>query len=227
MRVRSLHSWPTSYHEAVAVQNRLKSRLILRGDRRKYRIIAGADISYDRGDDTLFAAVVVLRLPEMEIVEISSVTSRARFPYVPGLLSFREAPPLIEAFRRLRTRPDAAIFDGHGVAHPRGFGLASHLGVWLDLPTVGCAKSILVGDGAEPRSTRGEWSPLRLKGKKLGAILRTRAGVKPVYVSQGHRIGLPAAIRLVLECANRFRLPEPTRLADREVNRLRRARFDP
>lgn len=227
MRVRTLHPWHADYRKAVRIQEDLRARLILRGGARRYRIVAGADVSYDRGGDRLYAAVVLLRIPEMETIEVSSVTSKARFPYVPGLLSFREAPPVIRAFRRLRTRPDAVLFDGHGVAHPRGIGLASHLGLWLDLPSVGCAKSRLVGEGVEPPPRRGAWTPLRLEGRRVGAILRTRDQVRPIYVSPGHRIGLPAAIRLVMACTDRYRLPEPTRRAHLEVNRLRRSQSAP
>lgn len=222
MRVPALHSWPRQYSKAVQLQEKLRGRLVLSGAGRRHRIVAGADVSYDRGDDRLYAAVVAIRLPHLEVVEIASVISRARFPYVPGLLSFREAPPVISAFRRLRTRPDAAIFDAHGIAHPRGFGLASHLGLWLDVPSIGCAKSILVGEAQEPGPNRGAWTPLRMGKRRIGAALRTRSGCKPVYVSQGHRIGLDAAIRLVQRCVDRYRLPEPTRLAHLEVNRMRR-----
>ena len=223
MRVSDLHPWTTSYHEAVRIQNRLRGRLILRGGPRRVRLVAGADVSYNRGDDRLFAAVVVLQIPGMEIVEVSTVMARASFPYIPGLLSFREAPPLVETFRRLQRRPDAVIFDAQGIAHPRRFGLASHLGLLIDLPSIGCAKSRLIGEGRAPGFRKGSWTPLRLEGRRVGAILRTRERVNPVYVSSGHRMGLPAAIRIVLGCATRYRLPEPTRQAHIAVNRLRRA----
>lgn len=222
MRIPALHPWHTDSRKAIRLQEELRGRLVLRGGSRRYHLVAGADVSYNPGDDRLYAAVVLLRLPEMEVQEVSSVTSRARFPYVPGLLSFREAPPVIQAFRRLRTRPDAAIFDAQGIAHPRGIGLASHMGLWIDLPSVGCAKSRLVGEGPEPGERKGDWTPLSHQGRRVGAILRTRDRVRPVFVSPGHRIGLAGAIRLVLACTNRYRLPEPTRQAHAEVNRLRR-----
>jgi deoxyribonuclease V len=183
--------------------------------------VAGADVSYERDGHRLFAAVVVHRLRSLEVVDVGRAIVPARFPYVPGYLSFREGPAVLQAFRRLKIVPDAAIFDGHGLSHPRGFGLASHLGLWLDIPSVGCAKSRLVGDEETPGPNRGDRTPLIFRGKRVGAVLRTRRGVKPVYVSQGHRMGLRSAVSLVLRSTGRFRLPEPTRAAHVEVNRLR------
>jgi deoxyribonuclease V len=189
---------------------------------RRLRRVAGADVSYDRGSPVLFAAVVVLDPATWEVIESAGVESRARFPYVPGYLSFREIPPLLDAFAKLSEPPDLVVADGQGRAHPRRFGLASHLGVLLDLPTIGCAKSRLVGEHREPGSRRGASTQLRDGGEVIGTVLRTQDGVKPVYVSVGHRVTLAAARRAVLALAPRHRLPEPIRAAHAEVNRLRR-----
>jgi deoxyribonuclease V len=188
------------------------------------RLVAGADVSYDRGSPVLYAAVVVFDADSLEIVEIGAATLRVTFPYVPGYLSFRELPPLLAAFEKLRTRPDLVLCDGHGRAHPRRFGLACHLGVALDLPTIGCAKSRLVGEHREPGTRRGAHTRLRDGGEGIGEVLRTREGVAPVYVSVGHRVSLATARRLVLRFSPCFRVAEPIRAAHAEVNRLRRER---
>jgi deoxyribonuclease V len=184
--------------------------------------VAGADISFDRSSPELHAAVAVLDAESLEVVEIAGVRAKARFPYVPGYLSFREIPPLLEAFAKLEAVPDLIICDGQGRAHPRRFGLACHLGVLLDLPTLGCAKSRLIGDYREPGPGRGAHTQLRDGGEVIGEVVRTRSGVKPVCVSVGHRVCLETARRTALRLAARYRLPEPVRAAHREVNRLRR-----
>ena len=211
-----------SVARARLLQERLRKRLQLGGGPRRVRVVAGADLAYRRDGSRAWAAVVLFSVPDGRVIEVTTAAGRPRFPYVPGYLSFREGPLLLEAFGRLRRRPDLVIFDGQGIAHPRGFGLASHLGVLLGLPSVGCAKSRLVGEHAEPGPRRGDWAPLVVDGRVVGAVLRTREGVKPVYVSQGHRIGLPQAIRSVL-AVTRFRVPEPIRLAEQVVNRLKRS----
>ena len=220
------------YHSAVALQERLRSLVEVRGELREPRLVAGVDVSYDfflarsarakKASDWLYAAVVVLELPSLQLVESVAIRDRARFPYIPGLLSFREIPPLLKAFRRLRRTPDAIIVDGQGIAHPRRCGIAAHLGLVLDLPTVGCAKSRLIGEYIEPARARGSASALRDDDEVIGRVLRTRDGVAPLYVSVGHKISLDAAVSLVLQCAPRFRLPETTRQAHRLVNELRR-----
>jgi len=187
------------------------------------RLVAGADVSFDRGSPTLYAAVVVLDAATLEVVEVGAAQARATFPYLPGYLSFRELPPLLAAFAKLRTRPELLLCDGHGRAHPRRFGLASHVGVALGVPSIGCAKSRLVGEHRAPGPRRGAHVALRDGGEVIGEVLRTRAGVAPVYVSVGHRVCLGTARRLVLHFTPRYRLPEPLRVAHAEVNRLRRA----
>jgi len=216
------HGWDVGFAEARTIQERLRGRVRERDDAREVRLVAGADVSYDRGSPVLFAAVALLDAESLELVEVAGVRRPARFPYVPGYLSFREVPAVLEAFRKLRRRPDLVVCDGHGRAHPRRFGLACHLGVLLDLPTLGCAKSQLVGSHREPGPRRGAHVALRDAGEVIGEVVRTRDGVKPVYVSVGHRISLETARRQVLRLAPRWRLPEPTRMAHQEVNRLRR-----
>jgi deoxyribonuclease V len=219
-----LHSWDVTPAEAQALQNRLRGEVREEPlDVEAVRMVAGADISFDRGSDTVFAGVVVLDLRSGEAVERVGVRTEARFPYVPGLLSFRETPPLLEAWSKLSAAPDALICDGQGRAHPRRFGIACHLGLLLNLPTVGCAKRILVGQHEPVGEQQGDWSPLVHRGETVGAALRLKAGVTPVYVSVGHRCDLASAVGLVLRCAGPTRVPETTRHAHLFVNALRRA----
>jgi len=188
----------------------------------RYTTVAGADVSYDLRGKWLHAAVVVLRAETFEVIDRSGVVAEAKFPYVPGLLSFREAPAVIEAFEQLKVRPDILMCDGQGIAHPRRMGLASHLGLSLEIPTIGCAKSWLCGDYEMPGLTRGEWTPLTDGGETIGAVLRTRTGVKPLFISPGHLCDLASAIAVVLATAPQYRVPITTRLAHQYVNELRR-----
>lgn len=225
MHIRSLHEWDVDASHAMEIQNRLHARISLKDlstNLRGLRRVCGADVSYAPGKETLYGGVVVLSLPGLEVVEERWVEGTVGFPYIPGLLSFREAPILLRAFSLLKHPPDAVIFDGQGIAHPRGLGLASHIGLFLNLPSVGCAKTKLVGEHREVARDKGSWSWLEFKGKKVGAVVRTRENVKPVFVSPGHRMSLQTAVRLVLATSRGYRLPEPTRMADQLVNRLRR-----
>jgi deoxyribonuclease V len=222
MKIGALHSWDLKPVEAVALQRELASRVDARTPLGRWEIVAGADVSYNRFSPILYAAVVVLRTADWTILETQETVGRASFPYIPGLLTFREAPILLELFSNLKTRPDAVILDGQGQAHPRRLGFASHVGLWLDVPCVGCAKSRLVGSYREPGKRPGSMSPLRDGNEVIGSIVRTKKGVKPVYVSVGNRIDLASAIRLVLHCCQGYRLPEPTRQAHLLVNALRR-----
>ncbi len=217
------HRWDLTPKQAIALQNRMRTRLVLRGGPRAPRLVAGADVAYDKATATCFAAVVVMRSPGMEIVECATASGRTSFPYVPGLLTFREGPILLRAFAALRTRPDLVMFDGQGLAHPRRFGLASHMGYLLDIPSIGCAKSLLVGEHEPVGLRAGDFSWLVHNGERVGAVLRTRDRVRPIYVSPGHRVGLRSAIRLALSAVTRFRVPEPTRMADILVGRLKRS----
>ncbi len=202
--------------DARATQRRMAS--LVRPEpinRARLSAVAGLDVSYATGDTHLVAAAVVLSVPELEVVDSATVIAEPRFPYVAGLFAFREVPPLLEAIEALEVTPDAFVCDGFGVAHPRRFGLASHLGVSLDRPTLGVAKSPFVGDAEPPAVERGCWSPLVDSEEVVGRALRTRSDVRPVYVSVGHRVDLEGACDLVLRLAPRYRLPEPIRHADR------------
>ena len=220
-----LHEWDLSPAQAIALQKALAGA-VLRADRfgpggrRAIRRVAGVDAAFADGGRVIRAAAVVLDFPGLVLTEQVLIERPTTFPYVPGLLSFREVPALLEALGRLLTAPDLILCDGHGYAHPRRFGLACHLGLWLDTPTIGVAKSRLTGAHDEPGPAKGDVAWL-LAGKgerpreRLGAVLRTREQVKPVFVSAGHRISLRTALALTLACATRYRLPEPTRLADK------------
>jgi deoxyribonuclease V len=222
MNFPELHDWSMTYKEAVALQRELAGRVDLR-DRlpRPMRTVAGVDVSYEKHGDLFFAAVVVLSFPELELLEESSASGRVTFPYIPGLLSFRELPILLDAFRTLKNSPDAVLVDGQGIAHPRRFGIASHLGLWTGLPTVGCAKSRLCGEHGAPGPKRGDSVPLTHEGERIGTVLTTRDKVSPLFISPGHRVDHDAAVELVLACGRRTRMPEPTRLAHLATNRLR------
>lgn len=215
--------WNLTPREAMRSQERLRERVVLEDRFRTIRLVAGADLAFDPETDQAFAGVIVYRFPELAEVERRMARRKLRFPYVPGLLSFRESPVLLAAFARLRTEPDLILIDGHGRAHPRLFGIACHLGVLFDKPTIGCAKSLLVGQCGEPAAPVGSTAPLILKGQTVGMVLRTRENVKPIFVTQGHRVSLESAVRLVRECLDGFRIPKPTREADHYVRELRRA----
>ena len=222
MAVQSPHRWDVSPEEAIAIQNQLRSQLDLRSEPREIKTVAGIDVSYDKGSDVLFAAIVVLQLPHLQEIDTVGTSAVVPFPYVPGLLSFRECPAVLRAWEKLRVIPDCIMCDGQGVAHPRRFGIASHLGVWLDIPAIGCAKSLLVGTYEEPGSKRGSFLPLIHRKEQVGVILRTKDNTGPVFVSQGNKISLPQAIEIVLACGTKYRIPEPTRRAHLVVNALRR-----
>ena len=209
------HSWNLSPRAAIALQHRLRSRVARLGRLRRVRTVAGADVGFERGGGIARAAVAVLSFPQLALVDYAVARRPARFPYVPGLLSFREMPALLAALDRLRVKPDLILCDGHGLAHPRRFGIACHLGVTCGVPTIGVAKSRLIGEHGEPMQRRGAWVPLRDKGETIGAVLRSRTGTRPIYVSIGHRLSLPLAVRYVMACTTRFRLPETTRWAHR------------
>jgi deoxyribonuclease V len=222
MPIKPLHSWNLTPAEAIRLQKELAPRLETREPLVACKFVAGADVSYARFSSRFYAGVVVLSYPELEIVERQGLVRDVKFPYVPGLLSFREAPVVLEAFERLEHRPDALLCDGQGFAHPRRFGLACHLGLWLGIPTIGCAKSRLFGTFKEPKRRAGSIAPLLDGQNVIGQVLRTKDGVKPLYISVGNRIDLRSAVELVLTCTNGYRVPEPTRQAHLFVNELRR-----
>jgi len=223
-RALRLHPWDVTPAEAREIQLEFRSRVELRDRLRPLRRIAGADVAFDTRAATApraLAAVVVFSYPDWRELECAAVSRPLTFPYVPGLLSFREIPAILAAMEQLRQPPDLIFCDGQGYAHPRRFGLASHLGVLLDLPSIGCAKSRLIGEHREPGARPGSWTPLADKGERIGAALRTRAGSRPLYISSGHRVSLERAVALTLEACDGPRVPLPTRRADRLVARAR------
>lgn len=224
MRVpRAPHRWAVTPKRAVGIQRALAARVRVERPSAPIRLVAGVDAAFDEESARCLAGVVLWDLRRGEVVERRVATRPLRFPYVPGLLSFREAPAVLAALRALRIRPDALICDGQGLAHPRRFGIACHVGVIAGLPSVGCGKSRLCGFHREPARRRGSRADLVHEGEVVGCVLRTRDGVNAVFVSVGHRFDLPSAARLVLACAARHRLPEPVRLADALVAEAKRS----
>jgi deoxyribonuclease V len=211
--MKELHSWNVNAEEAIQIQENLRSRIILKTIFSEVRTIGGGDVAYSKKRNLLFGAIVVLSFPQMETLDIAKAHGKIPFPYIPGLFSLREGPILIKTFQRLRTKPDVMVYDGQGIAHPRGFGLASHMGLWFDLPSIGCAKTPLLGEFVSPGLSKGSFELIRRKGKEVGAVLRTKDNVKPLFVSPGHRIDLPTSIQLILKCCQGFRVPEPLRRA--------------
>ena len=218
---RPIHRWSMSPRAAVRLQERLAGRVRVERLGVRVRLAAGVDVAFSPDGAWCLAGVVVYEVGRGEVVEERLAWRRARFPYVPGLLSFREAPAALAAVRKLRCEPDVFLFDAHGVAHPRRLGLAAHAGLLMDRPTVGCAKSLLCGEYAEPPRGAGRFAPLIHRGEIVGAVLRTREGVKPVFVSVGHRVTRADAVGVVMGCVGRYRLPEPARLAHQLVTRHR------
>ena len=216
------HPWAVSVQEAFRIQEELREKLVLEDAPEAPKTVAGVDVSYSRARDLLFSAIVVLDAGSLEPVEIATASLQPVFPYVPGLLTFREGPVVLEAYERLRGEPDLLMFDGQGIAHPRGLGLASHIGVLLDRPSVGCAKSRLLGEYKEPKQKRGSMRTLSVGRKKVGVVLRTKDRTKPLFVSPGHRVSVDTAARRVLEAGKGYRLPEPTRLAHIAAERAKR-----
>lgn len=213
MKVADLHPWPAAAEEAVAIQDALRPLADLTSPGpRTVRTVAGLDVAYT--DDRLAAAAVVLDADSLDVVEEATVLDRPAFPYVPGLFAFRELPALVDALRKLSVTPDLLVCDGHGLAHPKRFGLACHLGVLTGLPSIGVGKTRLVGSYDEPGTDRGAWSALSDGGQVVGRALRTQTGVRPVFVSVGHRADLDTACAVTLRLAPRYRLPETTRQAD-------------
>ncbi|RKX17041.1 MAG: endonuclease V [Candidatus Zixiibacteriota bacterium] len=206
---------------AIEFQKSLLSYLCLENRFKNFKSICSFDISYDKSSRKNFAVAILLSYIKLEEVERSVIVEKADFPYVPGLLAFREGPAIVKVFKKLRNKPDLLLFDGHGIAHPRGMGIASMIGILLDRPSIGCAKSRLVGDFTEPAQMKGSISDLLYKGRKVGHVLRSRDKVKPIFVSAGHLIELDMATDIVLRCCHRYRLPKPVRMAHRLANQVR------
>ena len=214
MKFPNLHSWNLSPKDAVRIQLKLRKMVVERGEIKKIRLVAGADVSVSADRKMMNAAVTLLSYPELKPVEQVTQKGKPQFPYVPGLLSFREGPLLLDCFKKLKRTPDVIIFDGQGIAHPRRFGIAAHIGVWLNIPSIGCGKSPLYGVYETPGNEKGNLSQIKEKdGRVIGACLRSRSGIKPVFISVGHKLSLKCAIDVILKCTPRYRLPEPIRAA--------------
>lgn len=223
MRIYRLHPWNVTPREAIRIQEELRAKIIGRGRVPSPTLVAGADAAFDSQAGRVFAAVVILTFPALEAIEAVVHQEHLSFPYIPGLLSFREAPALLHTFEKVRHNPDAIFIDGHGLSHPRAAGIACHIGVCLDKPTIGCAKSVLVGTHRAPGLSRGATTSLYdATGRVIGSVVRTRDRVRPIFVSVGHRIGLAQAVQLTLACGKGYRIPEPTRQADRLAEESKR-----
>jgi deoxyribonuclease V len=217
--------YPKNYREAVAWQEGNEGRVRLEPLPRPPRLVGGADAAYDRAARRIFGAIAVFSYPDLTLVEEAGLSGPCPFPYIPGLLSFREAPIIMEVWKKLRRLPEVLLVDGQGIAHPRGLGIASHLGLLLDIPTIGVAKSKLVGEGKEPGKRAGAASPLIWEGQSVGWILRTRTGIRPLFVSPGHRVSLMDSREITLACVGKYRSPEPLRRAD-QLSRTLRESFE-
>ena len=219
MKTKRLHGWNLSYARARELQSELAGKVTHVVMRKRPVLVAGLDCAFTKSGEKIIAAVIVVKLSDSEVVETQKVERKLTFPYIPGLLSFREAPACLAAVEKLETKPDAFLIDGQGIAHPRRLGIAAHLGLFFSKPTIGCAKSRLVGEYAEPGFEKGSHSVLTHRGERIGAVLRTRTNVRPLFVSVGNLCTLEDAIRITLACTTKYRLPEPTRLAHQFVSR--------
>jgi len=236
MQIKKLHSWNLSYSQAIELQKRLASKVQFTPLKKPPKLIAGLDCAFTKNGQKIIAAAVVIKLPDFDLIETTTALRKVTFPYIPGLLSFREAPVCIAAVEKLKNEPDAFVIDGQGIAHPRRLGLAAHLGLFFDKPTIGCAKSRLTGSFEKPTPEKGAYT--LLKDKKslkhntsdesrttsdeiIGAVVRTRTNVEPVFVSVGNKCLLKDAIKITLDCTTKYRLPEPTRLAHQLVSKLK------
>ncbi|KPK41916.1 MAG: endonuclease V [Omnitrophica WOR_2 bacterium SM23_29] len=221
MKIKKIHSWKTSAKEAIRIQNRLSKKIKRSKVSGPVKVIGGCDASFSKDEDKVLAAVVILSFPALEVLEVVTAIRKANFPYVPGLLTFREGPALLDCFKKIKIKPRVLFFDGQGIAHPRHMGIATHMGILLDLPTIGCAKSKLFGTYKEPAPKRGSFSIIKGKDNEiLGAALRTKDDVRPVFVSLGHKMNLEDAIKLTLKVARKYRIPEPLRQAHQSANRI-------
>jgi deoxyribonuclease V len=221
MRIRRLHDWNLSYKQAISLQKKLAQKVQQTPIKSRPKTIAGIDCAFSKDGKRIFSAVIVLQLPGFQVLETANASLKTNFPYIPGLLSFREAPACIAAAEKLVIQPDVFMVDGQGIAHPRRLGIASHLGLFFNKPTIGCAKSRLIGSFTEPSIQKGAFSQLKDRNRLIGAVVRTRTNVKPVFVSVGNKCLLDEAIEIVLYCSVKYRLPEPARLAHQLVTSLK------
>jgi len=219
LKYLNLHSWEVNPREAIQLQKELKKKISLKKSFSKIKKVAGADVSYYK--NKMIAGVIVFEFPNLKAIEKQSFISPINFPYIPGLLTFREGPSILAAFKKIKNEPDIILFDGQGIAHPRRMGIATHLGLFLGRPTIGCAKSRLSGKYTSVGEEKGNYALLKEGEEVLGAVLRTRREVKPIFVSPGHKIDLPNSIEIVLKCIVKYRLPLPVREAHIFVNQIR------
>ncbi|MCC5618814.1 deoxyribonuclease V [Nostoc sp. CHAB 5836] len=216
MKIYQKHTWPSTLEEAIVIQEKLQDQVITEDQLEEpIQYVAGVDMGFEADGTISRAAVAVLSFPDLQVIETSLAHRPTSFPYIPGFLSFREIPAVLDALEKITTIPNIILCDGQGIAHPRRLGIACHLGLLIDMPTIGVAKSRLVGKHEELPEAKGSKQPLIYKGETIGAVLRSRTGVKPLYISSGHRISLPTAIDYVLRCTPKYRLPETTRIADK------------
>ncbi|HEY9748224.1 MAG TPA: deoxyribonuclease V [Allocoleopsis sp.] len=213
MKIQPRHAWPATAEEATVIQQQLRSEIITEDQLGTVQRVAGVDVGFEAEGTITRAAIAVLSFPELQLVEQAIARRPTTFPYIPGFLSFREIPAVLDALEQITTPPDLLLCDGQGIAHPRRMGIAAHLGLLVNLPSIGVGKSLLVGKHDEVPNERGAWQPLRHRGETVGAVLRTRVGTKPLYISLGHRISLLTAIDYVMRCTTKWRLPETTRHA--------------
>lgn len=221
MHTRKLHGWKLSYSEAVELQKQLAGKICHTPLKKSPELITGLDCAFSKDGKRIVAAAVVLKMPDLAVVETTHAVRKTAFPYIPGLLSFREAPVCIGAVEKIKSKSQLFIIDGQGIAHPRRLGLAAHLGLFLNKPTVGCAKSRLIGTFEEPAAEKGTFTELKDKDQIIGAVVRTRTNVKPLFVSVGNKCTLEDAVEIILSCVVKYRLPEPTRLAHQLVSKIR------
>jgi deoxyribonuclease V len=211
--MKPLHAWDVEAETAIQIQEALRSRVTLQNGFSKVRTVGGADVSY-AGGHSLLAVVLIFSYPDLKLLDSSSAAGKISFPYIPGLLAFREGPILIKAYEKLKVKPDVMIFEGQGIAHPRGLGMASHVGLWLDIPSIGCTKTPLLKTEITVGLSKGNHQPVLREGVEVGAIVRTKTNVKPLFVSPGYRVDLPTSLQITLETCKDVRMPEPLRRAD-------------
>jgi len=212
--------WPRDIAEAKDIQDRLKDKVRIIPLQKTPRTVAGVDATFF--EDKIIGVACLYGYPEPNLIKETYAIKKTPFPYIPGYLSFREGPVIIMALKGLEIRPDIILFDGHGIAHQRGMGIATHIGIILGIPSIGCAKSRLIGDYKEPGPKKGDWSSIKYEGKVVGAVLRTKDNIRPIFVSPGHRIDLRDSIKVVLGCTTKYRIPEPLRRADHISKRIKR-----
>ena len=222
MKFSRPHIWTDDVREAERIQDKYRSEVITKPEKTSFRLVGGVDVAYSKRDNSAFAVIVVMKVPEMEVIEKVRSQGEVTFPFVPGLFFFREGPTIFKALSRLKFVPDCFIFDGHGIDHPKGIGMASQMGIMLEMPTIGCTKKLLCGTAEPVDSSVGDSAPIYNGNVEVGRAIRSREGVKPLYVSPGHKMDVETAVKTVIDLLRGYRLPEPLRLAHIMVNKFRR-----